>query len=596
MYLRGQYQIKSRHEVPSFMNLQNITTIYKNKGSRLDLDNDRGIFILTVLKKMLDKLLYADKYEPIDQNMSDCNVGSRKKRNAKDHLLIIHGIINSVVNGNEDCIDIQIYDLLKAFDGLWLEDCLNDIFDNTPEDEHDDKISLLYESNKENLVAVKTAAGLTERVNLETIVQQGGTWGPLLCSNSVDTLGKKCRDRGEHFYAYKKVARVYPLAFVDDLNGIAKCGFESLALNTYLTTQIELKKLRFHVLDSKGKSKCHKMHIGKKNAFCPTLKVHGTPMLEVTEDTYLGDILSCDGKNSKNISERISKGLGIISQIFNLLDNISFGPYLFEIAVLLRNSMLINGTLTNAEIWYNFSKQEIGEFEKMDKLSFSRLLEVPGSTPYESFFLELGVLPVTAIVKARRINYLYSILQREAGSMLNSFFITQWNNPTRGDWTEEVKSDLEDFGIPCSFEWIKSKSQLSFKSLVKTKAEEYALSILKDQQNTHSKMENLRYSSLKMQSYFSRDDIQPSEKKTIFKYRTRMERFGENFRGPNGPVCCPLCHTHLDNQQMSYQCPEIKQEVEIKGSYTDIFKDAIKLETIKTIVSISETRKSILGH
>ena len=133
--------------------------------------------------------------------------------------------------------------------------------------------------------------------------------------------------------------------------------------------------------------------------------------------------------------------------------------------------MLINGTLTNAEIWYNFSKQEIGEFEKMDKLFFSRLLEVPGSTPYESFFLELGVLPVTAIVKARRINYLYSILQREAGSMLNSFFITQWNNPTRGDWTEEVKSDLEDFGIPCSFEWIKSKSQLSFKSLVKTKAE-----------------------------------------------------------------------------------------------------------------------------
>ena len=67
----------------------------------------------------------------MNENMSDCNVGSRKKRNMKDHLLIIHGIINSVVNGNEECIDIQIYDLEKAFDGLWLEDCLNDIYDNT---------------------------------------------------------------------------------------------------------------------------------------------------------------------------------------------------------------------------------------------------------------------------------------------------------------------------------------------------------------------------------------------------------------------------------------------------------------------------------
>ena len=437
--------VKVEHIIPTFMTYQNITTIYKNKGSRSDLNNDRGIFILTVMKKMLDNLLYNDNFDGIDGNMSDCNVGSRKRRNVKDHLLVIHGVINSVVNGNEDCIDLQIYDLEKAFDGLWLEDCLNDIYDNTPRENKNEKISLLYESNRMNMVAVKTAAGITERVNIPTIVQQGGTWGPLLCSNTVDTLGKKCRDRGEHFYTYKKTAKVFPLAFVDDLNGIAKCGFDSLSLNTFLTTQIELKRLRFHVVDKNGRSKCHKMHVGKRNDFCPTLMVHGSIMQEVTEDTYLGDILSCDGKNTKNISERISKGLGIISQIFNLLDRISFGPFLIETAVLLRNSMLVNGTLTNAEIWCNFSKSEIREFEKLDKLFFSKLLEVPGSTPNEAFFLELGVLPVEAIIKARRINYLHSVLQRDKGSMLYTFFVTQWNNPTRGDWTLAVQEDLTDF-------------------------------------------------------------------------------------------------------------------------------------------------------
>ena len=132
------------------------------------------------MKKMLDKLLYVDIYDGIDDNMSDCNVGSRKRRNVKDHLLVIHGVINSVVNGNEDCIDLQIYDLVKAFDGLWLEDCLNDIYDNTPRENKNEKISLLYESNRMNMVAVKTAAGITERVNIPTIVQQGGTWGPLV--------------------------------------------------------------------------------------------------------------------------------------------------------------------------------------------------------------------------------------------------------------------------------------------------------------------------------------------------------------------------------------------------------------------------------
>ena len=154
---------KRNQIIPLFITLSNITTIYKNKGSRLDLNNDRGIFIQTVMKKILDQLTYCDNYQEIDKHMSDSNVGGRRKRNIKDHLLIIHGVINAVIRGNGECIDIQIYDLEKAFDALWLEDCLNDIFDNLPKENKNDKISFLYESNKKNMVAVKTAVGLTDR-------------------------------------------------------------------------------------------------------------------------------------------------------------------------------------------------------------------------------------------------------------------------------------------------------------------------------------------------------------------------------------------------------------------------------------------------
>ena len=132
----------------------------------------------------------------------------------------------------------MLYDIEKAFDALWLEECLNDIFDNLPEENKNDKIALLYESNRTNMVAVKTALGLTERVNLPNIVQQGGTWGPLLCSNWIDKIGRKCKERNEHIYTYKKTAKILPLAFVDDLNGISKCGMDSTAVNTYLSTQI----------------------------------------------------------------------------------------------------------------------------------------------------------------------------------------------------------------------------------------------------------------------------------------------------------------------------------------------------------------------
>ena len=387
-----------------------------------------------------------------------------------------------------------------------------------------------------------------------------------------------------------------PLAFVDDLNGIAKCGFDSIALNTFITTQIELKKLRFHVADKKGKSKCVKMHVGKNHENCPVLKVHGTIMPEVTEEKYLGDILSFDGKNSKNIKDRISKGIGIISQILNLLEMISFGPHHFEIAMLLRDSMLVNGTTTNAEIWYNFSDIEIKEFENLDHLFFRKLLEVPRSTPTESFFLELGVLPINVIIKARRVNYLHSILSGNKSGMLYSFFITQWHTPSRGDWTEAVKKDLNDFHIPCSFDFIIKKSKEAFKRLVKVKAKEFAIQNLKTKKETHSKLRNLAYDELKMQNYLTCEETNICQKKLLFKYRTRMETFGENFRGGNGPVPCPLCHLHLDNEEMSFQCQAIKSVMEIKGNIQDIYQQNIRKETVETITKISKYRKQILEN
>ena len=137
------------------------------------------------------------------------------------------------------------------------------------------------------------------------IVQQGGGWGPIECSISIDKLGRKCTQRREYLYKYKDKVDVVTLAMVDDLLGIANCGIESLELNTFINTQIEMKKLRFHTPGPDGKTKCHKIHVGKRNEFCPTLQVHGTKMPEVTNDTYLGDIISGDGTNKLNIESRV---------------------------------------------------------------------------------------------------------------------------------------------------------------------------------------------------------------------------------------------------------------------------------------------------
>ena len=67
-------KVKDSQIIPTLFQMKNISTIYKNKGSRLELENDRGVFTSTVLNTILQKLIYKDTYETIDANLTDSNV------------------------------------------------------------------------------------------------------------------------------------------------------------------------------------------------------------------------------------------------------------------------------------------------------------------------------------------------------------------------------------------------------------------------------------------------------------------------------------------------------------------------------------------
>jgi hypothetical protein len=108
-------------------------------------------------------------------------------------------------------------------------------------------------------------------------------------------------------------------------------------------------------------------------------------------------------------------------------------------------------------------------------------------------------------------------------------------------------------------------------------------------------MDGIYYHELKMQNYLKSSSVKLKEKRTIFRWRTRMERFGENFRGGSGPVICPLCETHLDNQALSLQCPVVKKEIETNSSLEDLYKEHISQETIENISRISKIRENKLG-
>ena len=431
-------KMKSKNYIPDFIRNADVATIYKGKGDKFDLENDRGIFLVSTLRSILMKLIYVDKYNIINENMSDSQVGARRGKNVRNHIWVLNGIISEVLSSKKKPpIDIQIFDYKQCFDSLWMEECLNDLYESGV---NDDKLALLHNINNNVKIAVKTPVGRSKREDIFQVITQGDVFSPILCSNQVDTFGKECLDEGKYTYVYRGEVDIPPLGMVDDLLCITECGPSTSMMNSFINCKTSSKKLMF------GVNKCKKLHVGIKDVDfkCQDLMIdkwkevnvkgeyseesnhtdvfEGEHIMEQKEEErYLGDLISTDGRNIKNIRARINKGAGIVNRILTMLNGIPFGRQYFKVGIILRNCLLVSSVLFNSEAWYNVTNSELELLESIDLSFLRQLLKAPKGTPKEMFFLELGILPFREIIRGRRLNFLQEILKEKRNSLVSKF-------------------------------------------------------------------------------------------------------------------------------------------------------------------------------
>ena len=384
------------------------------------------------------------------------------------------------------------------------------------------------------------------------------------------------------------MVKIPPLGYIDDILSVANCGQESLNLNISLNTQIETKKLRFHTPNANGKSKCHFIHVGKKTNSCPKLQVHNTDIEQVNSDTYLGDIVSNNGKHTETVKSRVARGTGIITQIMSMLEKITLGRHFFEAALLLRESMFLSSILINVEVWNRLTDEDMKQLVDLDKSLLRKILNTPYSTPTVSLYLELGCTDLETLIKGKRLVYLHYLVHRNSETMLSRFFMAQWKYPCSGDWTQQVRRDLAEFEIPEDLNYLRSKSAQSFKTMVKKKAREISFTKLMTKKTTLSKLSDTIYTSLEIQSYLKLDKFSVYEARTVFSFQTRMAPFRNNFKNLKETVC-HLCSTHTDDQKTLTQCPIIVKHFG-PVNISQIFSPNIPKELVQTLVKIIKFR------
>ena len=464
----------------------------------------------------------------------------------------------------------------------------------------DDKFSLLYNINSNVNIAVRTPVGKTARASINNAITQGDVFGAMFCSKSVDTFGQECIEESRYTYIYRGEVEIPPLSMVDNLLCVSECGFKTKSVNAYITFKTDSKKLQF------GAQKCKKLHVGKskQNFKCQNLEVdywkefevlnketgeeeiidvcdEKDKMEEKLDERYLGDIISVDGRNIRNIKARVSKARGIISRILSILDGIPFGQYYFEVALILRSSLLISSLLCNSESWYNVTKTELDLLESVDLHFLRQILNVPKSTPKEMLFLEMGCLPLRHMIRKRRIMFLHYILNQDSNSMLYRFLMIQNKSRKKKDWIVQVMTDLKELEMDENFEDIKNLKKLKLRKILDNKIKDNVFKELIKQKENHSKVRNLQYDQFEMQNYLRpcKIQIRKEEAQEVFKLRSRVSNVKNNYKGKYETLECEICDKNEEESQKHIlQCIKLNEKSEEIPEYEQIFYGNVKMK------------------
>ena len=585
--LKLMNRMKKQQKVPSHLKYCNITSLYKNKGSKKDFENYRGIFRVVTLRSIMDKLIYNDLYPVIDAQLTDSNVGARQNRNIRDNIFVINAVTHEVIKKKKEGVDIQVFDAYKCFDKLWSKECFNDVYECGFTD---DKLPLLFSENMNAQVAVKTATGTTERTSISEVVMQGTVWGSLMCTSTMDKLGKLAYQMPHNLYKYKEVP-IPPLGMVDDIICVSSVENTTI-MNKLINTFIEKKNLKL------SETKCGRIHIGKGHENCPNLKVHEHNMKDSDKEKYLGDTIDKSGKIKATIEDRKQRGQGAISEIVAILEEIPFGKYRTEVAMKLREAMFLNRMLFNSEAWHGVTKTDIATLEMVDKALLRAILNAHRGTTTELLYLETGAIPIKWIIPQRRIMYLKHIMSRKENELIQKVYLAQKEHPSQGDFAKLVAKDLEQFGLTHDEVEADTMSKEALKKELKETAKKEAFAELYTGLQKGTKGKDLRYNRVEIQDYL-KSDVTKNEKSMLTAMRTRcVKTLKANFPRMHNvckhcPLGCDIALPQEDTQEHILICPSLGEasNVEYDFIHAGVVEQAL---LVKEFIKRMETRTQLL--
>ena len=447
--------------------------LYKGRGPRGDLNNQRNIHTKQDIPKFFGHIVASAAKPNMIQNMSPYQIGTKPGHRAQEHLFVVKSVIGLSEHKGQ-AIALQLWDLSKYFDRESLTDGLNELYRS---DVRGKLYKLIYELNKDTRITVRTPVGDTDSREVGEGWGQGTIEGASCSSVNLDKGVSDFFSNSEYEVSYGDVV-LSPALFQDDVSRLCLDPVAAQMGNDKMEAMAETKLLDFNMDKS-----CY-IVIGKG------------------KDKYLGDQISCDGLAASvaaTIDKRGGKVIKATFEIRAIIDDcrshvvggITAGLDIWEMAV-------VPYLLNNFESWTSISEESVQALDKLQNQFYRVLLKVPTVCPIPALYWECGGLSMKNRIIKKKLLFLHHLANLDKNSLAYQIYNVQRRLMLPG-----LVSECEPYLIEYGITKVDSYTKSQWKELINVKVIEMNKADLLQQMKKKMKKNILAEEKFELKSYFN---------------------------------------------------------------------------------------------
>ena len=460
---------------------------------------------------------------------------------------------------------------------------------------------ILYGLSKNLRARIKTRYGITRSFGMEIGGRQGSRLTGRMFSKQMDVISEELMNNQNDCLEFTSGFSIGALLWIDDLITCTEDKKKQEKMLERVDEFAKKNKVRW------GREKCKVMQVGRKNDQCQEWQFGETTIDNCDEYKYLGDIITSDGKNQKNIEARKLKLLNSTIHITSIGSNEVLRGIQASTLITLHETMNIPKLLINAETWI-LSKGNTKELNRIEVQCLKRLFSLPCTTPTAAVIFSFGMLFTSVSIDKKQLLYLHKILQRQHDHWTLRL-LYELEKLDIG-WTSQIKGKLKEYGLEESFVRIKSKSRPMWRKEVESSIEKINKKKLLDEcyetklgekrakTKTTFVLKRVNTENYERRAMEPIHKLNRYEAKMLILSRFHMLECGKNFKGTL-PEICPTCSVTDDEQHRLNHCTRFERtnlcNSDEKLNFDDVYESDVDVVK-KMLKSIEKVWNVKIGH